>query len=612
MIRRAGNLIDAFQPADGPPPRVLGAFFVWALRGCFPVLGVAALISAIAGTLEVFSALLLGLVIDTALASDPESFFSSNWPLVLGVLAFFVLARPLAFGLSSTANSVVVMPNINPLVLTRLHRWTLGQSVTFFDDDFAGRIAQKQMQTARALTDVAGEVINVIFFALASLIGSALLLTAINGWIAMMLFVWLIGYLLMVRWFMPRIRMRSKYRASARAMVTGQIVDTITNVKTVKLFAHADHEESAAVDAVSQFRERALDYGAVAATFRFCLMAVAGLVPVLLLGGSLWFWTLGAASPGDVVAAGAISIRIAQMTGWVSHVLMAIYGNIGEVEDGMNTLTPPHSLVDRPDAQPLLNGAPSVSFRNVSFAYGREAGGVDKVSLEIAPGEKLGIVGASGAGKSTLVALMLRLYDAEDGQVLVAGQDVLSITQESLRRKIGMVTQETAMFNRSARENILYGRPDASEEEMIHAAQQAEAHEFIQSLQDFKGRNGYDAHLGERGVKLSGGQRQRIALARAILKDAPIIVLDEATSALDSEVEASIQAALETAMQGKTVLAIAHRLSTIARMDRIVVMDEGQLVEEGTHTELLAMDGLYAQFWRRQSGGFIGVQEAAE
>ena len=612
MIRRAGNLIDAFRPADGPPPRTLGAFFRWALSGSFSVLLVAGLISAAAGTLEVMSAIVLGYVIDTAIASDPTNFFTTNWALVGLVLAFFVVARPIFFGLSSMANAVVVLPNLNPLVLTRLHKWTLGQSVTFFDDDFAGRVAQKQMQTARALTDVAGEIINVLCFAIASLVASALLLTSINGWMALALGVWLVLYLLMISWFMPRIRKRSKARANARAMVTGQIVDTITNVKTVKLFAHDQHEESAATEAVRSFRERALDYGVIAATFRFCLMAVAGMVPVMLIGGTLWFWSVGAASAGDIAAAGAISIRIAQMTGWVSHVLMAIYANIGEVEDGMLTLTPPHSMADAQNASHLVVSEPSIAFQTVSFAYGRRTGGVEGINLTIAAGEKLGIVGASGAGKSTLVSLLLRLYDPEKGQILVGGSDVKQVTQESLRQHIGMVTQETAMFNRSARENILYGRPDASEEEMVSAAQRAEAHEFILGLQDHKGRTGYDAHLGERGVKLSGGQRQRIALARAILKNAPILVLDEATSALDSEVEASIQMALDNVMEGKTVLAIAHRLSTIARMDRIVVLDEGRIVETGTHDELLTSNGLYARFWRRQSGGFIGIQEAAE
>ena len=612
MIRRVGYLIDAFQKADGPPPQTLLAFFRWALAGSFPMLGVAAVLSAAAGTAEVFTALILGYVIDAAIDAGPQGFFSANVLLIAGVLAFFVLMRPILFGLSSMANAVVVQPNVNPLVLSRLHRWTLGQSVTFFDNDFAGRLAQKQLQTARAVTDVASETINVVFFALASLVGSALLLTTINGWMALLLGLWVIGYLFMIRWFMPRIRTRSKARASARAMVTGQVVDTVTNIKTVKLFAHADHEEHEALDAIGVFRERVLDYGVIAATFRFCLMAVAGMVPVMLIGGTLWFWTLGQASPGDIAAAGAISIRIAQMSGWVSHTLMAIYSSIGEAEDGMNTLTPPHALVDADDAKTLELAQPSIHFDRVSFAYGRDAGGIENIALQIAPGEKIGIVGASGAGKSTLVALLLRLYDTEAGRVLIGDQDVRDVSQESLRRHIGMVTQETAMFNRSAHENILYGDPDATAADVIDAAKRAEAHDFIVDMEDHMGRKGYEAHLGERGVKLSGGQRQRIALARAILKDAPILVLDEATSALDSEVEAAIQSALETVMEGKTVLAIAHRLSTIARMDRIVVMEHGQIAETGTHEDLLAEDGLYARFWQRQSGGFIGVREAAE
>jgi ATP-binding cassette subfamily B protein len=609
---KLGHLIDAFAKAEGPPPRTLWAFFRWALRGSFPVLGVAAALSAAAGTLEVVTALLLGVVIDAALTSNPESFFGDNFWLLMAVLGFFLILRPMAFGASSAANSIVVQPNVNPLVLTRLHRWTLGQSVTFFDDDFAGRIAQKQMQTARALTDVAVEVINVVFFALASLIGSALLLTAIDWRIALALTVWLVAYLMLIRWFMPRIRVRSKARANARAMVTGQVVDTITNIKTVKLFAHADHEESAALEAVGAFRERAIDWGTVAASFRFTLMTLAGFLPVLLIGGALMLWSEGQASAGDIAAAGTISIRIAQMTGWVSHTLMAIYGNIGEVEDGMNTLTPANRIYDPDGASELAVPEALIEFHDVSFAYGRKTGGVEGIDLTIRPGEKLGIVGASGAGKSTLVALLLRLYDTEGGAVRVAGRDIREVTQESLRRRIAMVTQETAMFNRSARENILYGQPNATDDDMIAAARRAEAHEFILGLQDHRGRTGYEAHLGERGVKLSGGQRQRIALARAILKDAPILVLDEATSALDSEVEASIQAALDRVMEGKTVLAIAHRLSTIARMDRIVVLDGGRIVEEGSHAELLAQGGLYARYWDRQSGGFIDTREAAE
>ncbi len=610
-MRKLGDLIDPFRHADGPPPRRLLAFFGWALSGSLGVLGLAAVISAAAGTLEVMTALILGRVIDTALAAGPDAFFNDHVLFLAGALGFFLILRPLAFGASSAANSVVVAPNVMPMVLTRLHRWTLGQSVTFFDNDFAGRIAQKQMQTARALTDVATETINVVCFALASLIGSALLVITIDGWIAAGLALWLVAYFWLIRWYIPKIRSRSKARANARAMVTGQVVDTVTNIKTVKLFAHADHEEHAAIDAVASFRDRALDWGVVAASFRFALMGLAGVLPVLMVGGTLWLWSLGQASAGDIAATGTIAIRIAQMTGWVSHTLMAISGSIGEVEDGMHTLTPPPVLVDAPGAVPLEMGEASIRFEDVRFAYGRETGGVEKIDLVLAPGEKLGIVGASGAGKSTLVALLLRLYDPEEGRILVSGQDLRSVTQESLRAGIGMVTQETAMFNRSARDNILYGRPDATEAEVEEAARRAEAHDFIRELRDHKGRTGYDAHLGERGVKLSGGQRQRIALARAILKDAPILVLDEATSALDSEVEASIQAALDRVMEGKTVIAIAHRLSTIARMDRIVVLDRGHIVETGSHAELLARDGLYARYWQRQSGGFIGTEDVA-
>ncbi|MEM1352607.1 MAG: ABC transporter ATP-binding protein, partial [Pseudomonadota bacterium] len=355
---------------------------------------------------------------------------------------------------------------------------------------------------------------------------------------------------------------------------------------------------------------RSLEFGYLAAGFRFSLMSLAGVLPVVLIGGTILMWQAGQATQGDIVAAGAIAIRIAQMTGWVSFTLMAIYSNIGEVENGMRTLTPRNRVEDHPKALDLQVQQGELAMQDLSFAYGREAGGVQCINLTVKPGEKLGIVGASGVGKSTLVALLLRLYDAEKGRILIDGQDVLQVTQESLRRNIGMVTQETAMFNRSAQDNILYGRPHATKAEVIAAAEKAEAHDFIAELEDHQGRKGYDAHLGERGVKLSGGQRQRIALARAILKDAPILILDEATSALDSEVEAAIQTALERVMEGKTVLAIAHRLSTLTEMDRIIVMDQGRIVEDGSHDMLLAKGGLYTQYWNRQSGGFIRTQAA--
>ncbi|WP_299152712.1 ABC transporter ATP-binding protein [uncultured Tateyamaria sp.] len=605
------NWIDSFRPAEGPPPQDLWPFLRWCLSGAWPALWFAAACSAAAGALEAGTALILGRVIDATVTLGPDGFFAAeNVGLIIGALVFFLIARPVLFGLSAASNSIIVMPNINPLVLSRLHRWTLGQSVGFFDDDFAGRIAQKQMQAARAVTDVVGEFINVVAFALASLAGSVLLLLAIDWRVALGFGGWLILYFALIRWYLPRVRKRSAKRAGARAMVSGQVVDTITNIKTVKLFAHDDHEDQAALGAMAAFRTQALHFGVLSASFRLALMTLAGLLPVLLLGGTIFMWQRGLASPGDIVASGAIAIRIAQMTGWVSFTLMAIYSNIGEIEDGVRTLTPRQRVEDAPSAPALQEVKGKITLDHLGFSYGRETGGIDDISLLIKSGEKVGIVGASGAGKSTLVSLLLRLYEAENGRILIDGHDIKQVTQDSLRHNIGMVTQETAMFNRSARDNILYGRPDASDAEMMAAVQKAEAHEFILDLQDHKGRTGYEAHLGERGVKLSGGQRQRIALARAILKDAPILVLDEATSALDSEVEASIQSALTRVMEGKTVLAIAHRLSTLTEMDRIVVMDAGRVVEEGSHDHLLAKGGLYAKYWQRQSGGFISTKAA--
>ncbi|MEX5579627.1 ABC transporter ATP-binding protein [Pseudophaeobacter sp. A-200-2] len=601
--------LNPFRPAAGPPPETLVAFARWALAGAWPVLGLFTILSVMAGGMDTLNAFLLGFIIDTAVDAGPQAFFAEHMLVVVAFAAFFLLFRPAILGLGAFANAVLVQPFISPLILSRINTWVLGQSVSYFDDDFAGRIAQKQMQTANAMTQVAVEGINVVIFGLAALISTFALLGSIDWRITGLFAIWLIGYFSLIRWFLPRVRERSGKMAGARAMVSGQVVDTITNIKTVKLFAHAGNEEESAKDAMAGYRDARLHLGTLSASFRFCLMGCAGVLPVMMIGASLLLWQGGKASEGDIVAAGTIAIRLAQMTGWLSFALMGIYANVGEVENGIKTLARFDRITDSEDAFDLVVREGQVHFDNVSFSYGRNIGGVRSIDLTIKPGEKLGIVGASGAGKSTLVSLLLRLYDAEEGRVLIDGQDITGVTQDSLRRQIGMVTQETAMFNRSARDNILYGRPDASEAELIAAAQKAEAHEFIQDLADGQGREGYEAHLGERGVKLSGGQRQRIALARAILKDAPILVLDEATSALDSEVEASIQTALERVMEGKTVLAIAHRLSTLSEMDRIIVMDQGQMVEVGSHEDLLAQGGRYAQFWARQSGGFICTDE---
>jgi len=419
--------------------------------------------------MEAVTALMLGLVIDAVALTGPQDFFAQNWLLVAGFVFFFLIIRPLTFAASAAFNGIVVPPNVYPLIQSRLHRWTLGHAVDYFDNDFAGRIAQKQMQTARALTDVTAETINVVAFALASIIGSVLLLFTIDGRVALSLLVWLVGYIAMIRWFMPRIRKRSAARAGARTMVTGQVVDTITNIKTVKLFGHSKFEDRSALGAMSVLRDRALEFGHLSTGFRFALMMTAGILPILLIGGTVILWQSGGATPGDIAAAGSISIRIAQMTGWVSFALMGMYANIGEVEDGMHTLTPSHTLIDAPGAVPLNVSEARVEFDTVTFRYGKQSGGIDGVSLTLEPGQKLGLVGASGAGKSTLVSLLLRLYDTEGGAVRIDGQSVSDVTQDSLRQSIGMVTQETAMFNRSARDNLMYGRPDATEAEMIEA-----------------------------------------------------------------------------------------------------------------------------------------------
>ncbi len=611
MRRFFTEMMDAFAPADGPPPQTLRPFLRWALRGSGRVIGIAALLGLFLGMSEAFGAWLVGYLVDLVASEDAAGFTDRHLWTLAGAALFFMALRPLMMGVTSAVNSLGVLPNTSTLAMVRLNRHTLGQSLRFFEEDFAGRIAQKQMQTVSAIANILNELVNSATYALSVLIGATLLLSQVSGWLGLLLGGWFVIYALYIRALLPRIRTRSRARAAARAALSGHVVDTVSNIATVKLFAHATRERDTAEDAMARLRERMQDFGVVSVQFRLGLGVLAGALPVLLLGAGIWLWQDGQATPGDLAMAGLLATRIGQMSFWLSFVAMGIFTNIGEIEDGMRTLTPEHDLLDRPDAAAPGAVAGAVAFEDVDFRYGRrEGGGLDGLSLRVAAGEKVGLVGRSGAGKSTALELLLRLRDVEGGRITLDGRDIRDLTQDSLRDAIATVRQDTSMFNRSARDNISYGRPEATDGEVVAAAQAAQAHAFVLALHDHDGRTGYDARLGERGVKLSGGQRQRVAIARAFLKDAPILLLDEATAALDSETEQAVQAALDTLMEGRTVIAVAHRLSTLARMDRIVVIEDGRVVEEGRHDVLLARGGLYAAFWARQSGGFLQADAA--
>ncbi|MGY6633770.1 MAG: ABC transporter ATP-binding protein [Alkalilacustris sp.] len=616
MLRFFENLIDPYTPwrdADTVPRRLWPFLrqYMGPFRGVFWATG---LLSVVVAAIEVGLIWYMGRVVDLLSEADRTTFWA-DYGLELGLAAaFLLLLRPAIQAVDVSLLNNAILPNLGTLIRWRAHSRVLRQSVGWFENDFAGRIANRIMQTPPAAGEAVFQVFDALGFALAYIAGAALLLAGADPRLVIPLLIWFALYAWLVRWTILRVGPASKAAADARSAVTGRVVDSYANIHAVKLFAHHERELDYAREAIEHSRRTFQAEMRIFTKMDIGLTLLNGFLIVGVVGWAVALWAGGTASLGVVAAATALTLRLNAMTGWIMWAVSSFFRNLGVVAEGMETIAQPITLTDTPGAPALVFDRGHIALRGVTHHYGRGQGGLQDVTLTIAPGEKVGLVGRSGAGKSTLVKLLLRFHDPESGRIEIDGQDIRTVAQESLRRHIGMVQQETALLHRSVRENILYGRPDATEDQMIAAARRAEAHDFILTLSDAEGRRGYDARVGERGVKLSGGQRQRIAIARAILKDAPILVLDEATSALDSEVEAAIQDTLYGVMEGKTVIAIAHRLSTIAHMDRIVVLDDGHIVEEGRHDALLASGGLYARFWARQSGGFIGIDpaEAAE
>jgi len=611
MYRFFEDLLDPLAPAPVEAlPRGTAAFFRYFLGPIKGLLAATLLVSAIYSLSELALFWFVGVIIDWMQATGPERFLQEHGLALLGMAVVIGIVRPAMLLLTRALVTFSITPSLGNRVRWRSHRYVLRQSFAFFQNDFAGRVAQKVMQTGPAVREATLSVIDAVWYLVILVAGTAALFAGLDWRLFAVIGVWSLGYVAVIVFLVPPVKSRSVALSEAQSALTGRIVDSYTNIQVVKLFAHAAREDGFARQGVARHNRSFQDLMRTVFTLTWTLTAL-NTALILSVGAlSVLLWLEGVASPGSVAVAMGLALRINQMSGWILRMIASLFEQVGTVQNGVDTIARPYSVVDHPGARPLTIRKGAVAFEHVRFRYGAdERQVIEDLSLSIAPGEKVGFVGPSGAGKTTLVNLLLRFHDLEAGRILIDGQDIARVTQESLRAAIGMVTQDTSLLHRSIRENIRYGRPEASEAEIRHAAALAEADRFIPQLSDPEGRSGYDAYVGERGVKLSGGQRQRIAIARVILKDAPILVLDEATSALDSEVEAAIQSQLGSLMEGKTVIAIAHRLSTIAALDRLIVLDKGRIVEEGSHAVLLRRDGLYARLWTRQSGGFLGVDQ---
>ena len=610
MFRFFETRINPYPPEepDTPPSGLLA--FCW--RYTRPVTGwilVMAVVSAFiaAGEVALFS--FLGSIVDWLSSSERVGFFEREGTRLWLMGGFLLIALPLAVLLHSLIIHQTLLGNYPMIARWQMHRYLLKQSMAFFADEFAGRVATKVMQTALAVREVVMKVTDILVYVLVYFITMIVVVGRSDPRLVLPLVTWLILYVTIVGYFVPRLARVSREQADARSMMTGRIVDSYTNINTVKLFSHAGREARYARAGMDEFLQTVHRQMRLVTGLQFFVHVNNALVVFLIAGLSIWLWLGSAVSIGAIAVAVALALRLNGMSQWIMWETSALFENVGVVHDGMAMMSKTLAVRDRRDAGEFVVSSGHISFTDVTFHYGKETGVIEKLNLKVIPGEKLGLVGRSGAGKTTLINVLLRFYDLEGGSITIDGVDIASVSQDSLRSQIGVVTQDTSLLHRSIRDNIAYSKPSVSDDEIIEAAKRAKAWEFIQELEDQDGRKGLDAFVGERGVKLSGGQRQRVAIARVFLKDAPILVLDEATSALDSEVEAAIQESLFELMTGKTVIAIAHRLSTIASLDRLVVMDKGEIIEIGTHAELVREDGIYASLWARQSGGFLGTDE---